>query len=90
MKNIYNFLAIALCSLFVVSCDDYYDTKNDPITYGEIYLSIDLNTDKAVYKPGETVHFSMKDNPGNNLKVRYSYLGAVLKEESLSVKHGHG
>ena len=86
MKNIYNFLAVALCSLFVVSCDDYYDTKNDPITYGETYLSIDLNTDKAVYKPGETVHFSMKDNPGNNLKVRYSYLGAVLKEESLSGK----
>lgn len=86
MKNIYNFLAVALCSLFVVSCDDYYDTKNDPITYGETYLSIDLNTDKAVYKPGETVHFSMKDNPGNNLKVRYSYLGKVLKEESLSGK----
>lgn len=65
-------------------CEDYYDTKNNPVTYGETYISIDFSTDKAIYNPGETVHFRLKDVPKANAKVRYSHLGTVLKEENLS------
>lgn len=65
-------------------CEDYYDTKNNPVTYGETYMSIDFSTDKAIYNPGETVHFRLKDVPKANAKVRYSHLGTVLKEENLS------
>ncbi|MBD8387697.1 glycoside hydrolase family 66 protein [Dysgonomonas sp. BGC7] len=83
MRKIYNFFIIGLCLFLLSSCEDYYDTKKDPVTYGDTYLSIDLNTDKAVYKPGETVSFSLKNKPGSNPKVRYSHLGQVLKEENL-------
>ena len=82
MKKIY--LSIAICVSILSGCEDYYDTKNNPITYGETYLSIDFSTDKAVYKPGETVRFLLKDMPKATAKVRYSHLGTVLKEENLS------
>lgn len=79
-KITYIFVA---CSLIFASCEDYYDTKNNPITYGDTYLNIGVTTDKAVYKPGETVHFTLKEKPAGNLKVRYSHLGEVIKEENL-------
>ena len=41
-----------VCSLILASCEDYYDTKNNPVTYGDTYLNIGIATDKAVYKPG--------------------------------------
>lgn len=75
---------LVVCALALASCEDYYDTKNNPITYGDTYLNIGINTDKAVYQPGETVHFSLKEKPSGNLKVRYSHLGNVVDEESLS------
>lgn len=79
-KITYIFVA---CSLIFASCEDYYDTKNNLITYGDTYLNIGVTTDKAVYKPGETVHFTLKEKPAGNLKVRYSHLGEVIKEENL-------
>ncbi|WP_374163290.1 glycoside hydrolase family 66 protein [Arcticibacter sp. MXS-1] len=83
MKKIY--LSFALCvAVFVSGCEDYYDTKNDPVVYGETYFNSDLHTDKACYKPGETVHFSLKEIPAGNVKVRYSHLGQTIKEENLS------
>lgn len=72
-----------VCSLILISCDDYYDTKNNPVTYGDTYLKIDLITDKAVYNPGETVHFTLGEKPSGNLKIRYAHLGEVIKEEDL-------
>lgn len=84
MKKIYLF--IAFCLAMFSGCDDYYDTDNNPLTYGETYMSIDFATDKAIYKPGETVRFALKDAPKSNVKVRYSYLGSVIKEETLSTK----
>jgi len=71
------------CLLLLASCEDYYDTKNNPVTYGDTYLNIGITTDKAAYSPGETVHFTIKERPSGNLKVRYSHLGQVLKEENL-------
>lgn len=83
MKKTYLSLAFGL-AILTTGCEDYYDTKNDPVIYGETYFNATLTTDKACYQPGETVHFTLKDKPSGNLKVRYSHLGEVLKEESLS------
>lgn len=83
MKKTY--LSIAFClAILTSSCEDYYDTKNDPIIYGDTYFSSELKTDKACYQPGEIVHFTLKEKPSGNLKVRYSHLGETLKEESLT------
>lgn len=82
MKKIY--LSIALCLALFSGCQDYYDTQNDPVVYGETYFNADLSTDKACYKPGETVQFSLKEKPSGNAKIRYTHLGKVVSEESLS------
>lgn len=71
------------CLLLLASCEDYYDTKNNPVTYGDTYLNIGITTDKVTYNPGETVHFTLKEMPFGNLKVRYSHLGQILDEENL-------
>ena len=48
-KTTYIFLA---CLLLLASCEDYYDTKNNPVTYGDTYLNIGIFTDKAAYVIG--------------------------------------
>ncbi|MFT4070830.1 MAG: glycoside hydrolase family 66 protein [Dysgonamonadaceae bacterium] len=83
MKKIY--ILVALCVSVLSGCSDYYNTNNDPITYGQSYMPIDISTDKAAYKPGETVTFSMKELP-DGAKVRYSFLGNILSESPLTSK----
>lgn len=83
MKKIYLFIVMSF-ALLVSSCEDYYDTKNDPVIYGETYFNADLSIDKACYKPGDKVQFTLKEIPSGNAKIRYSYLGQTLSEESLS------
>jgi len=85
MNKIYATLFLLL-GMLVSSCEDYYDTNNSPVTYGKTYLSLSMHTDKAVYKPGETVTFNLKELPKGTAKVRYSHLGEVLKEETLTGK----
>jgi len=82
MKKLY---IIIICSISILlsSCEDYYDTENNPVVYGETYFNAGLHTDKACYKPGETVHFTLKDKPSGNLKVRYYHLGKILSEDNL-------
>jgi dextranase len=76
-----------IMSLFITSgCTDYYDTENNPITYGDTYFNVLLSTDKACYRPGETVQFSFNGEISANTKVRYSHLGNVLKEDPLTEK----
>lgn len=82
MKKIY--LTVALCLALFSACKDYYDTDNDPVVYGETYFNADLSTDKACYNPGETVKFTLKQKMSGNLKVRYSHLGQMLSEVSLT------
>lgn len=83
MKKIYLFAALCF-AILTTSCEDYYDTDHDPVVYGETYFKSDLNTDRACYKPGENVQFSLKEKPSNNAKVRYSHLGKTISEEALS------
>ncbi|NDV57493.1 glycoside hydrolase family 66 protein [Bacteroides sp. 519] len=83
MKKIY--IPILLClALITGSCEDYYDTDNNPVIYGDTYLNVNLTTDKACYKPGETVYFELKEKPSGNWKVRYSHLGKLISEEILT------
>lgn len=85
MKKIFYFLPIYLVIQFV-SCEDYYKTTNDPVVYGGTYFNASLNTDKARYKPDETVIFELSAIMPENSKVRYTHLGHVIKEENLSAK----
>lgn len=78
-------MSVALClALFASSCEDYYDTKNDPVVYGDTYFKSNITTNKACYKPGETVQFNIADMPSATAKIRYSHLGEVIAEGSLS------
>ncbi len=82
MKKIFLLAIISLTAIY--SCKDYYDTKNNPVSYGKTYMSIDISTDKSSYQPGETVNFWLREKIGNQAKIRYSYLGNVLHEENLT------
>ena len=82
MKALYTLFFATTLSLF--SCEKNDTPSNNPITYGETYLKIDISTDKAVYTPGSTVRFSLASMPSGTYKVRYSYLGEVIKEEPLT------
>ncbi len=83
MKKIYNL--IALCIFTIGGCSDYYDTNNNPITYGQSYNEVSITTDKAAYKPGEVVEFTLKELP-DGAKVRYTFLGKTISESALSAK----
>jgi len=72
--------------LLLAACDDQYNTENDRVTYGDTYLSITLTTNKAVYRPGEKVSFTLKEKPDGSLIVRYYHLDTLLGEEPVSGK----
>ena len=57
--------------------------KNDPITYGNSFV-LTINTDKAVYKPGETVQFSINRPLTGNLKLRYRHLMETVSEAAFT------
>ena len=84
MKKQYKSLFLACLSLFLVSCTDYYDTDNDPIVYGKTYFVPSMQTDKAIYKPGETVAFTLQKDIPSDAKIRYSHLGKTIHEEALA------
>lgn len=48
-------------------------------------LSVELSTDKALYKPGETVRFKA-DNVPSGAKVRYRHQGTVVAESPLTAE----
>lgn len=83
MNKIYLYTILCL-AILLSGCEDYYDTDNDPTVYGVTYFKSQLQTDKACYKPGEIVHFTLAEKPSGNVKVRYSHLGKVISEEVLS------
>ncbi|MCL2776330.1 MAG: glycoside hydrolase family 66 protein [Oscillospiraceae bacterium] len=74
---------LAVSLVMFISCEKDHNT-DDKVTYGDNYMSIDLSTDKAVYKPGETVRFTLKEKLSGTLEIRYSYLGHALSEEALT------
>jgi len=81
MKN--RIILLAASFVMLISCEKYSNTNN-PVTYGDTYMNIDISTDKSTYKPGEKVQFTLKEKPSGAYKIRYSYLGKVLSEEALT------
>lgn len=57
--------------------------KNDPVTYGNSFV-LTINSDKAVYKPGETVQFSINRPLTGNLKLRYRHLMETISEAAFT------
>lgn len=45
---------------------------------------ISVRTDKAAYKPGETIRFTASATPGADVYVRYMHLGKVVSEQPLN------
>lgn len=45
---------------------------------------ISVSTDKAAYRPGETIRFTASANPGADVTVRYMHLGKVVSEQPLN------
>lgn len=79
-----NFL-LALCLLLGIAACNQIDPKNDPITFGDGYLDVQLSTDKAAYMPGEQVTFTLNKLVGaGSASVRYRHLGTTLAEEPLT------
>ena len=76
-------LTILSAMLLTVSCN-LIEPEHDPITYGESYIANLLSTDKAAYKPGETVKLSLNSLPEQAVTVRYTHLGKVLKQEPVT------
>ncbi len=72
--------------LMSISACNRFDVKNDPITYGDGYMEVQLNTDKARYAPGEAVNFTLnkliQDAP--NVMVRYRHFDTTLEEAPLT------
>ena len=77
-------LIYILFAALVISSCNIIAPDNDPVTYGESYIPNLLSTDKAAYKPGEKVTFSLNSMPEGAVTVRYTHLGKTLKQESLS------
>lgn len=84
MKKIL-YITFSLC-LSLNSCINDEPTANpaNTITYGDGYMSVQLNTDKAVYKPGETVFITLNKLIDTNVIVRYKHLNTVLNELPLT------
>jgi len=82
MKTMYHTL-IAMLLVAATACNTI-EPEHDPITYGETYISNLLSTDKACYKPGETVQLSINSLPAGDVKVRYQHLGKILEDKPVT------
>lgn len=70
--------------IFVSSCNlNYFETENNPLTYGKTYLDIKFSTDKSIYTPGENVIFKLKEIP-KGARVRYMHLGNIIDDVEIS------
>lgn len=49
-------------------------------------LSLDITTNKACYKPGETVSFCLTGDIPNGARIRYRYGTEILEDNALSAK----
>ena len=90
MKKIIYLVAAFLC--MACSNDDNGENQQNGGASGSVTevtpvksdLSIELSTDKAFYKPGETVTFTAKTALPAGVKVRYRLLGETVGEAPLT------
>ena len=75
---------LSVMVLMSISACSRFDIENDPITYGDGYMEVQLNTDKARYAPGEPVKFTLnKPIDAGNVMIRYRHLGTTVEEAPL-------
>lgn len=83
-----NILFILLLSLFIIGCnpgtvEEFPEAPENPATPN--FQNLPLATDKAAYKPGETVLFSLETTSlPSGAKVRYKYSGDVTETVELT------
>ena len=83
--KIINYITVCIFALSLTNCIDDEPSYN-PITYGDGYIAVLLSTDKAAYKPGEVVQFSLNNVPEGQVTIRYKHLNQVLSETPLTGK----
>lgn len=74
---------IFLCVLLTLTSCKKNIPVNDPVTYGSSYV-FTINTDKAAYKPGEQINFTLSQPLTGNIKIRYRHGMETIKEETLN------
>ena len=84
MRKYNMFISSILSALLLMASCNLIEPEHDPITYGESYIPHLLSTDKAMYKPGEVVNFSLNSMPEQAVTVRYTHLGKVLGESAVT------
>ena len=83
-----NILFLLLIPTFIIACDpetteEIPDAPENPATPN--FQNLPLSTDKAAYKPGETVLFSLETTSlPSGAKVRYKYSGNVTETTELT------
>lgn len=80
-----NIFGICLSVVMLAACQKFNPT-HDPITYGDGYIKVNVNTDKVFYKPGEQVKFTLKKaiDGQPDFMVRYKHLGEVIADVPVS------
>ena len=76
--SVIGFWSLSMLACSLTACNAI-EPENNPITYGESYIPHLMSTDKAAYKPGESVRLSINSLPQEPAIVRYSYLGQVIR-----------
>lgn len=64
--------------IFISACHKSENATPAPLPNAE------LSTDKAVYKPGDVVTFTLAKTPDNPVKIRYKYLSETIDENTIS------
>lgn len=85
MRHLKSILIVSLMVMVAaLSACEPISVTNNPITYGDGYCP--LSTDKAMYKPGEQVVFTMDMNIDgqDGIMVRYKHLGEKIWEEQFN------
>jgi dextranase len=85
------FIYLVITMLFFTSCSKGEESGQGcgelggvtDVTVTKSNLTVDISTDKACYKPGEAVLFTV-DNVPADTKVRYRHLTMVIEEIGLS------
>jgi dextranase len=86
-----NLLFLLLIPIFLTACDpatteETPEAPENPAT--PIFQNLPLSTDKAAYKPGETVLFSLETvSLPSGAKVRYKYSGDVTETTELTASN---
>ena len=86
-----NSILLALAAPLLFSCSSDDDTMGtvpteilSPVVSTTAQLSLNISTDKVLYKPGESIRFSAEGTLPSGAWVRYRQGNEVVGEESLS------